>query len=92
MNEKKPILLLDDEGQLLATYDLDKRDQAYQYAEQLEEMGINVTLREPSLPETLLRSLGASEEDTETLKKEIDEEIAAHDTPCCGTINNATRQ
>lgn len=87
MSNEKPIILLDDEGQVLATYSLEDRDKAYEYAEELEEMGIAITLKEPSLPETLIRSLGADQIDTETLKNEIEEEISAHGEPCCGTVS-----
>lgn len=87
MSNEKPIVLLDDEGQVLATYSLEDRDKAYEYAEELEEMGISITLKEPSLPETLIRSLGASQMDTETLKNEIEEEISAHGEPCCGSVS-----
>jgi hypothetical protein len=87
MSDEKPILLLDSEGQTLASYSLDQKDKAYEYAEELESMGIAVTLKEPSLPETLIRSLGANNSDTETLQNEIEEEISAHGEPCCGTVS-----
>ena len=86
MNELTKIFLYDDEGQELASFELDKKEEAFAYAEQLEEMGIAVTLKEPSLPESLIVSLGASTSDREQLKKEIDEEIDSHDSPCCGTM------
>jgi hypothetical protein len=86
MTELTKIFLYDDGGQELASFDLDKKEEAFAYAEQLEEMGIAVTLKEPSLPESLIVSLGANSSDREQLKKEIDEEIDAHDSPCCGTM------
>lgn len=90
MSNEKPILLKDQEGQILASYSLEQRDQAYKYAEELEEMGIEIKLEEPSLPETLIRSLGADSIDTETLRNEIDEEISSHGEPCCDTTFAAT--
>ncbi len=81
----KPIKVYDSQGQELASFSLEERNKAFEYAEQMEEMGIEVTLKEPSLPETLIASLGASEMDTGRLRREIDEEIESHGTDCCST-------
>ncbi len=83
------ILLLDEQGQELASYPLSKREEAFAYAEKLEEMGIDVHLKEPSLPESLILSLGASKEDTEHLKKEIDQEIDDHGPQYCDATSQS---
>ena len=90
MSETSKIFLFDDEGQELASFALEQKEMAFEYAEKLEEMGISVTLKEPSLPESLIVSLGAGTTDREKLKREIDEEIDAHDSPCCGTMSATT--
>lgn len=82
MSDQKPIHLYDQSEQLLASYTLEEREKAFNYAAELEEMGIEVTIKEPSLPETLINSLGATSTDRATLQKEIDEEIDSHGSDC----------
>lgn len=69
---------------MLASYSLEEREKAFSYAAQLEEMGIEISIQEPSLPETLLVSLGATKSETDELKKEILEEIESHESDCIG--------
>jgi len=82
--EKENILVQDSEGTTLGRFSFKNRDQAFELACQLEEMGIDAKIVEPSLPESLISSLGAGEGDKETLRREIDEEIQDHDSKCCG--------
>jgi hypothetical protein len=81
--DKKNILVQDSQGTTLGSFNFENRDQAFELACQLEEMGIDAKIVEPSLPETLISSLGASTEDKETLKKEIEDEIEDHGEDCC---------
>lgn len=92
MSEQSKIYLYDEEGQELASFPLEQKEAAFDYAEKLEEMGISVVLKEPSLPESLIVSLGANSSDRAQLQKEIDEEIEAHDTPCCGTVTTSPEE
>ena len=79
------IKLLDSESQLLYEYAIEDHEAAYNKAQELENMGIDVTMQSPSLPETLGATLGMSKEDTEKLKEEINDEIESHiDKPTCG--------
>lgn len=78
----KQIHLIDQTEQVLASYTLEERDLAFSYAAELEEMGIEVFIKEPSLPETLINSLGATPKERAQLQKEIDEEIDSHGTEC----------
>lgn len=57
-------------------------EQAYNYARDMESYGIDVEIIAPSASETLISSLGAPEEDLETLRKGLDAEIASHEG-CC---------
>jgi len=79
----KLISIKDAAGQILKSFDLQDRDKAFDYANELEEMGIEVTLNEPSLPETLIMSLGASTKEREDLMTELNEEIDDHVPTCC---------
>ena len=81
--EKENILVQDEQGTTLGQFSFKNRDKAFELACQLEEMGIDARIVEPSLPETLISSLGASQSDRDILKKEIDEEIADHSDECC---------
>lgn len=79
------IKLLDSESQLLYEYAMKDVEKAYAKAKELEEMGIEVSLVSPSLPETLGATLGMSEAEAERLKNEINEEIDSHnEKPTCG--------
>ncbi|MEC7275549.1 MAG: hypothetical protein VXV96_04445 [Bdellovibrionota bacterium] len=83
MKSDLKIRFIDAEGQLISSFPIDKREQAFQFAEELEAMGIEFKMEEPSLPESLILSLGADDNDTNRLKKEIEEEIDDHGTDCC---------
>lgn len=79
------IKLLDSEGQLLYEFPIENHEAAYAKAQELEDMGIDVTMQSPSLPETLGATLGMSKEETEKLKTEIENEIESHnEKPTCG--------
>jgi len=82
MSEKNKIILTSIEGQILYRFNLNEKDKAFQKAEELEEMGIEIILKQPSLPETLGNCLGIDEEASDELKKEISEEISSHNS-CC---------
>lgn len=73
----------DSEGQELKSFSFEKRDMAFEYLKELEDWGVEAVLDEPSLPETLINSLGANELDREQLKQSIKEELEDHDDSCC---------
>ena len=73
------ITVKDIEGQTLKEFTLEQRDMAYDYIRDLEQWGVEATIYEPSLPETLIQSLGANKEDTEKLKDAIDQELKDHE-------------
>lgn len=57
-------------------------EKAYQYAVELEGMGIDVKIQAPSLPESLGESLGVSSFELNRLKIEIQDEIDSHGQAC----------
>ena len=71
------------EGQLLYECPVEEQDKAFEYAKQMEELGIEVEINSPSVPESLAQTLGAPEEDLQNLRKEILEEINSHNSGCC---------
>lgn len=82
-SRKNLVQVLDTEGQILFSCPVEEEEKAFEYARQMEELGIEVKLSSPSVSETLIQSLGASEEDTQKLREEIIHEIEEHDTGCC---------
>lgn len=68
-------------GTILSSFSMDNSDKAHDYATEMEEMGVDVEIHAPSLPESLISELGASSQDVETLRQELDEEIEGHG--CC---------
>ncbi len=72
-------------GNILFECPIEQIEKAYEKAEEFEGFGLDIILKAPSLPETLIRSLGASEENVASLNSMLDEEIASHieeDTGC----------
>jgi len=65
-------------GSVLFECSIEDMDSAYAKAEEYEEMGLDIELKAPSMPETLIRSLGATDESVAELNKGIEEEIASH--------------
>ena len=58
---------------------------AYEYAAQMDEMGIEVKVEAPTIADTLSSSLGLTVEDQEKLHTSIEDEIEDHDGSCCAT-------
>lgn len=77
------ITIKDHDGQVLKSFPLEHRDQAFTYLQDLESWGIEATLEEPSLPETLMNALGASSSDIDKLKEAIEHEIDDHEHSSC---------
>lgn len=66
--------------ELLASFHLEESEKAYEYAKQMEEIGIEIQMETPSINHTLGQSLGMNKEQLENLSVAIDEEIASHNT------------
>lgn len=63
---------------------VDEADKAFRYAVEMEGHGVDVTLRSPSVPESLAETLGISEEDKIKLRAVLEQEIEDHDDSCVG--------
>lgn len=72
------VKVFDAEGQLLFECPVDEAEKAHSYAVEMEKMGVEVGLSSPSIPETLLVSLGARKDDLQSLGREIEGEIESH--------------
>ena len=78
MQNSGKILVFGPNGEILAQYPSDQQEEAYRKCQELEEMGIEVKMHAPSLPESLAEALGRSPEERNKIRKEIDHEISQH--------------
>jgi hypothetical protein len=82
--EKTKIRVLDHQtGQSLFECSLEESEKAYQFAAQMEEMGLDIVVDAPTLSETLNESLGLSKLQKQIYKKSMEEEIEEHEGSCC---------
>ena len=68
-------------GTTLETFPLDQEAKAFVRAQFFEDMGIDISIVNPSTPETLIGALGADDSDKARLKEQIHAEIESHN--CC---------
>lgn len=70
-------------GQILFVCPLSESEKAYNYAAEMEEMGLDVKVVNPTLAQTLTSSLGLSNEAQAEYEKSLEEEIDHHEGSCC---------
>lgn len=70
-------------GNILFSCSLEKHEQAYLFAKQMEELGIRVQLQVPSITDTLAHNLGVKNEALESYQSSVEEELHHHDGRCC---------
>ncbi|MCB9091096.1 MAG: hypothetical protein H6621_11360 [Halobacteriovoraceae bacterium] len=74
-------------GEILFQCSMDESEKAYQYASDMEAIGLDVTVQAPSTMETLAHELGISRaEIQDKLVASMDEEIDSHNDDvdsCC---------
>ncbi len=66
-------------GSTLLETTLDKLDEAYAFCALMEKEGLDIKIEAPGLPETLITTLGANDQDLNEYKKSLDSEIASHE-------------
>lgn len=66
-------------GTTLFETSIEKIADAYAFATQMEEAGLDIKIDAPGISVTLIHSLGADESEIADYKKSMDEEIADHD-------------
>lgn len=62
---------------------LEESEKAFQYAAELEQMGIEVIVSNPTLTDTLSNSLGVSDEALTNYKQDLQQEMDSHSGGCC---------
>lgn len=85
MEKSKPKILVRDvhTQQVLFECAISESEKAYQFAAEMEEMGLDIEVIAPTLGETLSNSLGLSREDLEKYKESLEEEMDSHEGSCC---------
>ena len=78
MNQKSFVRVIDQAEQELFRCSIEEREKAFEFARQMENLGVEVTLQEPSSIETLATSLGIDAQEQEKLKATITHEIKEH--------------
>jgi protein-arginine kinase len=69
--------------QILFECALTESEKAYQFAAEMEEMGLDLEVIAPTLGETLSNSLGLTQEQQQEYKNSIEDEMEAHEGSCC---------
>jgi hypothetical protein len=82
--EKSKIQVLDTlTGQKLFECDLNEAQKAYHFAAEMETLGLDIEVKNPTLSETLSNSLGLSDKEISAYKESMEEEIEGHEGSCC---------
>lgn len=61
----------------------DDAEKAYEFAAQMEELGLDVVIKQPSVAESLSMTLGASQEELQKIQEELNDEIESHNPDSC---------
>ncbi len=93
MSQKIPqIVVLDNASeQILYSCPIEDSQKAYAYAAEMEQMGIDVKVINPTLADTLSASLGLSREEQMNYQDSLEEEIEQHEGSCCFEDINAQK-
>ena len=73
--------------QVLFQCDVKDQAKAYQFAREMEEIGVAVQIQTPSVSQTLAHSLGVKEQDWQEYQRSMEEELEDHD--CCSTMTDS---
>lgn len=88
-----PKIKVIDQGteQVLFECEIKDAEKAYQYAAQMEELGLDVKVINPSLSETLTTSLGLSKEEVAAYEASMEQELEDHDGSCCAELHDPNK-
>ncbi|MFP5387428.1 MAG: hypothetical protein ACLGHN_15225 [Bacteriovoracia bacterium] len=69
--------------QILFECNIQESEKAWQFAAEMEEMGLDIEVIAPTLSETLSSSLGLSSKELEEYKQSMEDEIESHQGGSC---------
>ncbi|MBA2404336.1 MAG: hypothetical protein H0V66_06160 [Bdellovibrionales bacterium] len=78
-------------GQTLFECSLQDSEKAYQFAAQMEEMGLDLKVIVPTLSATLSQSLGLTRDEQIAYEASLEEEMEEHEGSCCFTDNDPNK-
>jgi hypothetical protein len=78
-------------GQTLFECSIHDSEKAYQFAAQMEEMGLDLKVVVPTLSDTLSTSLGLSRDEQAAYEASMEEEMEDHEGSCCFTDNDPNK-
>lgn len=88
MSNKNTIQVIDTQSeQVLFECPISESEKAYEYAAKMDQMGLDIHIKAPSITETLSNSLGVSPEQARQMEDSAHDEIADHDGSCCVTTD-----
>ena len=79
-------------GQTLFECSVQDSEEAYQFAAQMEEIGLELKVIIPTLSDTLSQSLGLTREQKLAYKTSLEEEMEDHDGSCCFKDNDPNKK
>ena len=86
MSNKSKVKVIDMHSQeVLFECEIELVESAFEYAAQMEKLGIDVRILSPTITETLCDSLGIEHDEKEDYENSILAEIEDHDGSCCAT-------
>jgi hypothetical protein len=84
VKEKSKIFVRDINSQAtLFECELNEAEKAYQFAAQMEELGLEIEVLSPTLSDTLSTSLGLTKDQEEDYRESLKEELEHHEGSCC---------
>jgi hypothetical protein len=84
--EMPKILVIDQQsGQTLFECTIHESEKAYQFAAQMEEIGLDLKVIVPTLSSMLSSSLGLTRDEQTAYENSLEEEIEHHQGSCCFT-------
>jgi hypothetical protein len=72
-------------GTILKEFNLSDAANAFAFAHECEEMGLDIEILSPTITQTLAHSLGVSDQASQEMEQSIQEELEDHDFSCCVT-------
>lgn len=82
--ETLKVQVLDQETkQVLFECPIAESEKAYAFAASMEELGLSIEVINPTLAQTLSRSLGLTQSEVRAYEKSLEEEMDQHEGSCC---------
>ncbi|MBT4790585.1 MAG: hypothetical protein HON90_03360 [Halobacteriovoraceae bacterium] len=85
--EAKIKIINTDTDEILFQFDMDQADMAFSRASELEQMGLSISVKTPTISESLCNSLGLNIDQKMEYQESVLAEIEDHDGSCCASTS-----